>query len=531
MSRGLGDVYKRQLEDYRTWEEETTLVLARREREFLEASISAVEERERAEVERVAREQSMTRRARRNAWLLAAVVLIVAAAGAYLAWAATRPAGPSVVLVHGGNDNGIQQMILTGAREAGDSLPIEGSEAIVLGDIRGKLERIAADGPDLIVASVDYAYYFDEIAPEYPETHFIAVESVPVDEPNLTNIGFADGEVSFLMGVAAASVTKTGTVGYIGASQAPLTSDFAGAYHQGVASVDPTITVLTDYVSPAIVETGGGDWFWEGFFAPDLAYDAAINLFTLGADVVYTVAGTSGEGSIRAAADFSEQTGSKAWAIGVDVNEGFLADERYAPYVLTSMLKNYDVAIYEAIRAFTEGTADPEMLFNLANGGVGYSDYGTTIRTIAPVMDDAAQAIVDGTTELREWDAMPPAVAWRYEPDVVFDVTLTEAGCSLSPSSANVAPGETIALMIETTEESGGVFFVGLFPESDPSATEAMEPEVTLPLAIVPPSIFEFRLALPGEPIHAAIIACWPGDADLSVDPPSTTEPIAITTE
>jgi hypothetical protein len=85
--------------------------------------------------------------------------------------------------------------------------------------------------------------------------------------------------------------------------------------------------------------------------------------------------------------------------------------------------------------------------------------------------------------------------------------------------------------MIETTEESGGVFFVGLFPESDPSATEAMEPEVTLPLAIVPPSIFEFRLALPGEPFNAAVIACWPRDADPLVPTMSTTQPIAITTE
>ena len=86
--------------------------------------------------------------------------------------------------------------------------------------------------------------------------------------------------------------------------------------------------------------------------------------------------------------------------------------------------------------------------------------------------------------------------------------------------------------MIETTEESGGLFLIGLFPESDLSSTEAMEPEFGLPLAFVPPSIpLEFRLALPGEPVDAAIIACWPGDADPYVDPPSTTEPIAITTE
>ena len=38
-----------------------------------------------------------------------------------------------------------------------------------------------------------------------------------------------------------------------------------------LASVDPTITVLTDYVSPAIVEFGD-TWFWEGFAAPVRAW-------------------------------------------------------------------------------------------------------------------------------------------------------------------------------------------------------------------------------------------------------------------
>ena len=422
------------LEDYRTWEGETTLALAGREREFLDASIHAVEDRERAELERVAREQSMTRRARRNAWLLAAVVLVVAAAGAYLAWAATRPAGPSVVLVHNGGDGGIQRMILTGAREAADSLPIEGSEAVVVGDIAGKLERLAADGTDLIVAGTDYAAYVDRDRSQVSGNTVRHPRDGPFDYPNVTNIRFAESEGSYLMGVAAASVTRTGTVGYIAAAQGAIIAAFAGAYHQGVASVDPTITVLTDYVSPAIVEFGDYGWYWKGFVAPDLAYDAAINLFTRGADVVFTVAGASGEGSIRAAADFSEQTGSKVWAIGVDVDEGFLTDEEYAPYVLTSMLKNYDVAVYEAIRSFNEGTADSSMCSTSPTRG---SDIRTTTQrfaSVAPVVDAAAQGIMDGAIEVVEDQSIPPAASWTYEPDAVFDVTLSETGCSLSPA-------------------------------------------------------------------------------------------------
>ena len=95
---------------------------------------------------------------------------------------------------------------------------------------------------------------------------------------------------------------------------------------------------------------------------------------------------------------------------------------KYAPYVLTSMLKDYDIAVYEAIRSSTEGTSGSSMLFDLANEGIGYSDYTAAIRDVAPVMDAAAQEIMDGTIEVVEWSPIPPAVAWRYEPDVVFDV-------------------------------------------------------------------------------------------------------------
>ncbi|MDJ0790652.1 MAG: BTAD domain-containing putative transcriptional regulator [Acidimicrobiia bacterium] len=496
------------LDDYRTWAGETTMVLAGRERDFLEASITAVEDRERAEAERVAREQAISRRARRNGWLLAAVMVTVVAAGGYLLWATTRPAGPSVVLVHNGIDSGISRMILSGAREAADSLPIEGSEAVVVGDIAGKLDRLAAGGADLIVGGIDYSGFTGEAAEVHPDTYFANLDSNIVEAPNVINITFANNEGAYLMGVAAASMTKTGTVGYIGAAQQVFLQDFAGAYRQGVASVDPGMTVLTDYVSPEIAEFSGEiGWFWKGFADPEMAYEAAMNLFQRGADVVFTVAGESGEGSIRAAADFSEQTGNRVWAIGVDVDEGFLTDDRDAPYVLTSMLKNYDVAVYETIRAFTEGTAGQTMRFDLSNGGVGYSDHNPALDAFAPAIDAAAQSITDGAIDVVTYEAIPPTVAWRTEADTVIEVKLDETECSLAPREASVLAGETMALFLEGLETSGGHFAMELLPAEGES--------YFLPLTFVPPSVsVEFRLAFPDTPFESAFIYCVPGDED-----------------
>jgi basic membrane protein A and related proteins len=72
-------------------------------------------------------------------------------------------------------------------------------------------------------------------------------------------------------------------------------------------------------------------------------------------------------------------------------------------YILTSMLKQVDVAVYETIRSFVEGEdVGGVRVFDLASDGVGYSTSGGFVDDITGDLDELKQQIVDGEIEVPE---------------------------------------------------------------------------------------------------------------------------------
>ena len=75
-------------------------------------------------------------------------------------------------------------------------------------------------------------------------------------------------------------------------------------------------------------------------------------MYEAGVDVIYHAAGGSGARPVRAAAEVGEP--GEVWAIGVDSDQYLTASPELQAYILTSMLKRVDVAIYETIKAVRE---------------------------------------------------------------------------------------------------------------------------------------------------------------------------------
>ena len=69
-----------------------------------------------------------------------------------------------------------------------------------------------------------------------------------------------------------------------------------------------------------------------------------------GADVIYHAAGASGAGLFNAAVEADEV------AIGVDSDQYLTASPEQQPWILTSMLKRVDTAVYDAIEAVGDDT-------------------------------------------------------------------------------------------------------------------------------------------------------------------------------
>ena len=201
------------------------------------------------------------------------------------------------------------------------------------------IEKMAREFPDVKFACVDYTLKFDAGGAALP---------LPA---NLVALKFREEEGSFLAGVTAALVSRTGTLGFVGGMDIPLIHKFEAGYRAGAAHVRPQTQVLAAYagVTP------------NAFKDPAKGKEIATSMFGRGADVIYHASGTTGFGVFEAAREHH------GLAIGVDSDQH---DE--APgHILTSMVKDVDVAVFDTIRSVKQGSFSGGVHeFGLAEDGV-----------------------------------------------------------------------------------------------------------------------------------------------------------------
>ena len=157
----------------------------------------------------------------------------------------------------------------------------------------------------------------------------------------------------------------------------------------GVKHINPDIEIDIQYITEPPDFTG--------FTDPAAGKIVAQSMFQDGSDVVYHAAGGSGNGLFQAAKEYSEANNTKVWAIGVDSDQYLTAGEDVQEYILTSMLKRVDVAVYSTIEAQVNDTFEGGVtVFDLSVDGVGYSTTGGFIDDISDQLDDLKQQIIDG---------------------------------------------------------------------------------------------------------------------------------------
>ena len=270
------------------------------------------------------------------------------------------------------------------------------------GSNRAELLQLAATEHDVVVA---VGYLFEgnaaDVGAENPDTIFGVVDSGmlnPESDPpwqpygdNIAGLVFAEEQGSFLVGAAAALKTQTGTIGFIGgvANVGGLIERFEAGYQAGARAVNPDIEIISDYVTQAPD--------FAGFNAPDRGKEIALAMYEEGADIVYHAAGGTGAGLFLAAQEQSDNTGSKVWAIGVDSDQYHTTGPGVQDYILTSMLKRVDSAIFEMVKSAIEGnvTAGPTV-YDLSVDGVGYSTSGGFVDDIANQLEDFKAQIISG---------------------------------------------------------------------------------------------------------------------------------------
>jgi basic membrane protein A len=321
-------------------------------------------------------------------------LIMAAAAAMVLAGpAAAQEFKPALIFDMGGKfDKSFNEAAYNGAEMFKKEAGIDYLEFEVTNESQREqsLRKLAQRGATVIVATgFAQAPALKTVAAEFPDVKFTLIDDV-VDLPNVQSIIFKEHEGSFLVGVLAATASKTGKVGFVGGMDIPLIRKFACGYVQGVKHAKKDAEVFQNMTG-----TTGDAWN-----DPTKGGELARSQFDRGADVVYAAAGGTGLGVYQAAKD------SGKLAIGVDSNQNYI----HPGTMLTSMLKRVDLAVYNAFKTAQDGTWKPGVqILGLAEDGVGWALDDNNKALITPDMqakvEQAKKDIIAGTIQVHDYTA------------------------------------------------------------------------------------------------------------------------------
>lgn len=258
-------------------------------------------------------------------------------------------------------------------------------------DREAGLRLLAAEGMDLVIG-VGFIFSDDltQLAREYPNVRFAGVDyAVALDSagnpiqppPNLAALKFREEEGSFLVGALAALAGDSKRVGFIGGMDFPLIHKFEVGYRAGVKAVCPDCQIIAQYagVTP------------EAFRNPGRGQELALSQYQSGVNVIFHASGSTGLGVFEAA----RRRGKLA--IGVDADQFAEAPG----FILTSMVKGVDQAVFDAIHQVAEGSFRGGIFqLGLKERGVNYI-YDANNRALIPDsvharVEALRQEIIDG---------------------------------------------------------------------------------------------------------------------------------------
>lgn len=261
------------------------------------------------------------------------------------------------------------------------------------------LRQFAEEGYDAVI-SLEYSHadYLVTMADEYPDVTFVATDQeVPNDK--VLSVIFDYHQSSYLAGYAAALIASgeynfisdrdikgNHTIGVICALESDGFHNFTEAYTQGAYAADPDVKVLYD---------------WSvGFTDTQLSKQVTENMIkNEGADVVFQVCGTAGLGIIQGCKE------NNVYAIGVDSDQDYIEPG----YILTSVIKGVDVAVYEVCKRVSEGTLSGGVLALPLDNGTGISDMSTIAEFVTDQalfddfkakIEEQKQGILDGSIKV-----------------------------------------------------------------------------------------------------------------------------------
>lgn len=230
------------------------------------------------------------------------------------------------------------------------------------------------------------------IAEENPDKKFAIVDA-SVKADNVASIMFKEQEGAFLAGVAAAKMTKTGKIGFVGGGDIPVINRFEAGFVEGAKAVNPDIEIQRKYTGV--------------FDKADLGKMTANSMYSSGIDIIFHAAGATGNGVFSEAKERKKKDpNANVWVIGVDADqyeEGKVDDKTNV--TLTSMLKGVNTAVVDISNRAKNGDfpGGETLTYGLAEDGVKLADSrGAIPEDVQKVIDEYKEKIAKGEIKVPE---------------------------------------------------------------------------------------------------------------------------------
>jgi basic membrane lipoprotein Med (substrate-binding protein (PBP1-ABC) superfamily) len=174
-------------------------------------------------------------------------------------------------------------------------------------DIEDAMRSFAQQGFQLVIGhGYEYNQHGIKIGKEFPKTVFVS-SSGDQSAPNVGAFRFYLEQATYLLGMMAAKMTKTGVVGMVGGPDVPSIESTFQAFEAGAKAVRPNITVLKAY-------TGSNDDIGA-------AKQQTLAFINRGADFIIHQANAAAQGVFEACRE------RKVWAFGTNSDQSSVAPD------------------------------------------------------------------------------------------------------------------------------------------------------------------------------------------------------------
>jgi len=307
------------------------------------------------------------------------------------------------------NDKSFNATAYKGVEQAVSELGVEGKyiESQQQSDYAKNIQQLLDEKTDLII-TVGFLLGVDTAtaAKANPEQKFAIVDYAYPDcwpgaeegkdcgsateLSNVLGLTFSTDQAAFLAGYAAAASTETGKVATFGGINIPTVTIFMKGFEAGVKYYNQQKGTNVEVLGWDTAASDGS--FTGNFESTDDGRAFAESFVQEGADIVMPVAGPVGLGS----AAYCKESGA-CKIVGVDTDWTISASE-YTDVMLTSVLKNMNVAVFEAIKAAKDGSFKGGVYVGtLANDGVGIAPVAGASSDLNSELDTIKASLIDGS--------------------------------------------------------------------------------------------------------------------------------------